>query len=186
MTRLRLGWLPLGFSLAAFALSLGRCGGATVSGTQRDGSTATSSGAGGSTGGSSGTGGPGGSSGTSRDGGLTDGSPGGASSGTCTPQCATALSCCSGHCVNAANDPQNCGACGNVCGGSTPFCLGQCMATPCKLDAGACGGESCCGYGCCGQGQLCCLVVGPGAPQPKCYALQDGQATCPIGCPLCM
>jgi hypothetical protein len=40
-------------------------------------------------------------------------------------------SCCSGVCSYLATDPNNCGACGNVCPADAPYCLrGACAACP--------------------------------------------------------
>jgi hypothetical protein len=98
--------------------------------------------------------------------------------------CAMGLTCCGGRCVNAFNDPHNCGDCGVVCTGATAYCEGQCIATPCDQEAGACGSNSCCGAQCCDRGQLCCLS-GAGAPQAQCYSLRAGETTCPQGCVMC-
>ncbi len=108
------------------------------------------------------------------------------SDGGCGPNagCAMGLTCCSGQCVNLANDPHNCGACGLMCSGAAAYCQGQCTAAPCALEAGACGANSCCTDQCCGQGQLCCLS-GAGPPIPACYSLKPGETTCPLGCALC-
>jgi hypothetical protein len=39
------------------------------------------------------------------------------------------LRCCDGTCVDVTNDANNCGGCGVVCSGSTPFCVaGRCTA----------------------------------------------------------
>ena len=82
--------------------------------------------------------------------------------------CFNGLSCCGGACVNLANDPLNCGACGVTCSGDTSMCNNGCVKPTC---APACTGS-----------QICCLVnrAGP-APPPACY---DGP-TCPVGCPFC-
>jgi hypothetical protein len=37
--------------------------------------------------------------------------------------CATGTVCCNGSCTSLNSDPNNCGACGNVCGGSSPVCI---------------------------------------------------------------
>ena len=43
--------------------------------------------------------------------------------------CATGTACCNGTCTAVNSDPNNCGACGNVCAGSTPICnQGTCSA----------------------------------------------------------
>ena len=48
--------------------------------------------------------------------------------------CPAADRCCDGECFNLMSDPNNCGSCGNQCGGETPFCLnGGC--SECATDA---------------------------------------------------
>jgi hypothetical protein len=45
--------------------------------------------------------------------------------------CAASADCCSGTCTSVNSDPQNCGACGNVCAAGA-FCVnGICNAGPC-------------------------------------------------------
>jgi hypothetical protein len=108
---------------------------------------------------------------------------GGGDGGTmpCNPACTGNLTCCNGMCVNAANDPYNCGACGTKCVGMKPYCDGTCQALPtCMADGGMCpggagGGGVCCGDTCCMIYELCCKI-GNG---PKCYAPSMGQTTCP-------
>lgn len=130
---------------------------------------------GGTAGGSGGTGGTGGSGGS------------GGGGASCSPACGTSRTCCSGRCVNTANDLANCGGCGVVCSGATPYCGGSCQAAPCEIDAGTCGsGGRCCGASCCAAGQLCCDLQGPVSGPASCYTPTAGQATCPQGCaPLC-
>ena len=96
--------------------------------------------------------------------------------GTCGSYacCPTSAACCNGTCTSVNSDANNCGACGNVCGGSTPYCIqGACRecwigGTKCSdgcrsllwdvANCGACGyqcdyGLSCV-YGTCqGQGE---------------------------------
>jgi hypothetical protein len=102
--------------------------------------------------------------------------------------CESFFQCCGSECVNFDNDPFNCGGCGNVCGGATPYCAGgKCQTPPCLTpDAGTCAASAglCCGVTCCGQGQLCCELDGPviGA---FCYMPTPQQPTCPRGCPVC-
>ena len=104
--------------------------------------------------------------------------------GGCTPACPFGLTCCSGKCVNTTNDINHCGACGNRCTGTRPFCNGQQCSTPPCEGVGCIGMKFCCGTACCDEGALCCEVQGPGPSSgPRCYAPVDG--TCPIGCPLC-
>src|SRR5262249_4042122 len=43
-------------------------------------------------------------------------------SGLCTYDCVAGAVDCDGTCTFLESDPDNCGACGNICGGSTPYC----------------------------------------------------------------
>jgi hypothetical protein len=151
---------------AALASGSSYCGGSTVPEGASDASTSGSRGS---------------SDAASSSDGAGNSSDGGCRSGA---DCAMGLTCCGGQCVNAYNDPHNCGGCGVTCAGMKSFCEGQCIVPPCSMDAGACGSGTCCGTQCCGQGELCC-ISGAGEPIPQCYALQNGQTTCPVGCPLC-
>ncbi len=55
--------------------------------------------------------------------------------------CPTSETCCDGVCSNMSSDQHNCGACGNVCGGSTPYCnQGACGNGGCGLGDTYCGG----------------------------------------------
>lgn len=114
----------------------------------------------------------------------------GPATNVCTPACGEGRTCCGGTCVNANNDPKNCGACGTVCSGAAPLCEGgTCKAPPCNVDGGSCaGGALCCGASCCGAGQLCCSVEGPvGGLPPECFTPTGSQSTCPQGCsPQCV
>jgi len=56
--------------------------------------------------------------------------------------CPTSTACCNGTCTTVSSDPQNCGACGDVCASPTPQC-----------NQGTCGG---CVPGGCFGGQACC------------------------------
>lgn len=107
---------------------------------------------------------------------------GGSSGADCEPGCQIGISCCDGECVNLANDINNCGACGVVCEGDSPYCAGStCEVAPCTGDS--CGaGETCCGSECCGAGELCCLV-NQGPSVLGCFEPVNG--TCPQGCPNC-
>lgn len=95
------------------------------------------------------------------------------------------LTCCDGFCVNTANDVLNCGRCGNVCPGATPYCMGTTCAPnpPCTLVGATCPvGETCCGAACCTSGELCCTVtIGPTVT--RCFTPVNG--TCPTGCINC-
>ena len=54
--------------------------------------------------------------------------------------CATGAACCNGTCTSVNSDPNNCGACANVCGGSTPYCnRGTCGG--CAPGTALCGGQ---------------------------------------------
>jgi hypothetical protein len=99
--------------------------------------------------------------------------------------CGEGRECCGDHCVNPANDPQNCGKCGVVCSAGTMCSGGQCVMPPCS--ATGCGaGEQCCGSSCCGAGTLCCDPQGPLDREPQCLTPNE-QGTCPTGCaPLCI
>jgi hypothetical protein len=125
---------------------------------------------GGGAGGGGGTGGGGAGGGGGGTGGSIDmaGGP-----HLCTVLCVLGLTCCGNNqCVNVQNDIHNCGGCGVVCSGATPFCDGtKCAPSPCSP---ACAG-----------GQLCCVVNGPGPPPPPTCTAPNDAGTCPIGCPLC-
>lgn len=108
----------------------------------------------------------------------------------CSPVCGTARACCDGRCVNTANDPFNCGGCGVVCSGVTPFCNGNgaCRERPCTADAGTCAaGTTCCGDRCCGATEICCNPQGPLDLGPACVTAVGTPPSCPQGCaPLCI
>ena len=54
-------------------------------------------------------------------------------SGTCVYNCVAGAIRCNGTCTSVGFDPDNCGACGSVCGGSTPYCTdGICTETYCN------------------------------------------------------
>jgi hypothetical protein len=132
---------------------------------------------------SGGSGGIAGSGGSSASGG-TSGSGGGAG---CEPACTFGLTCCSGRCVNTANDILNCGSCGLTCNQLNPHCLsGKCDVPVCFGGIGCIGEQVCCGDVCCGggTGKICCDIQGPGpSTGPRCVDPVNG--TCPIGCPGC-
>jgi hypothetical protein len=103
-----------------------------------------------------------------------------------TSGCQLGLTCCAGTCVNTANDPYNCGACGNTCAAYPPFCSGVCEPAPCFNGAPPPPGGFCCGQQFCTLGQLCCDVQGPGpSTGPVCFTPTAMQWTCPVGCPSC-
>lgn len=63
-------------------------------------------------------------------------------SGAYQCQCQPGLQACGNSCVDLQSDAANCGTCGNVCGGDTPYCsLGACSAT-------CAGGTTACGFSC--------------------------------------
>ena len=152
-----------------------------------DDSTDTSGSGGSATAGSS-SGGNG--TGASATGGTATGGTGGSPAGTgglqdCSPACAGGLVCCNGVCVNEGNDIKNCGSCGTVCEGASPFCdNGTCGDPPCDSTTVCAGTTTCCGSECCDLGMLCCVVpAGPVGP-PECVAPND-RGTCEPGCPEC-
>jgi hypothetical protein len=116
---------------------------------------------------------PGGGGGAGGGGGT--GGSGGGEMGTrpCAIFCEAELTCCDNQCVNTRNDIRNCGGCGIVCDGPSPYCDGtRCAPAPCSP---ACSG-----------GQLCCQVNGPGPSRPPSCVPPTDAGTCPIGCPLCV
>ncbi len=141
--------------------------------------------------GGSGTGGSKSSTGTqvTSGGGIQQGTVA-ASTGTamgCNPACGVGLTCCSGKCINPANDVLNCGTCTHKCDGAHPFCNGgTCGMPPCTQPGPMCpGGGFCCGNQCCGAYQLCCNVqMGGPSGGPACTAPVNG--SCPVGCPGCV
>jgi hypothetical protein len=156
--------------------ALWHCGGATFVGEGSDASTDSSGG---------------GDSGAMNDGGggneagHADG--GGDSSATCSPACGFGRECCSGACVNLDNNPDNCGACGTHCTGSTPYCDGTCKPIPCGRDGGTCSNGTCCGSDCCAPNQICCKSEGPQSGPPVCFTPAGSDTTCPAGCaPQCV
>jgi hypothetical protein len=74
--------------------------------------------------------------------------------------CPTGKACCNGTCTAVNSDPDNCGACGNVCPASAPICnQGACYDCPpgtnFMWDSGNCGG---CGN-VCPEGTACAWGV---------------------------
>lgn len=164
------------------SMSLG-CGGSTSPGTDQQDAASEAAAGGPGSGGAAGSGG----TATGGAGGGGGGAAGTSDAGSCSPACGVGRTCCSGKCVNPANDPTNCGSCGTRCEGSTPFCGGTCTAPPCTRAAACTGSALCCGTDCCAQGQLCCDPQGPLDRSPVCYTPTAEQPTCPQGCaPLCI
>ncbi len=127
-------------------------------------------GGGSQTGGNGGSGGLGGTSSSS--------SSGGGSCGFCD------FVCCGETCTNLDNDINNCGACGQKCDATQPYCdNGVCTVPPCN--GPLCGpGGTCCGSNCCAPGELCCSVPGPVGVILGCHA-PNTNGTCPAGCTSC-
>ncbi len=104
------------------------------------------------------------------DGSTADAAKDGPTGGGCT--CQTGRMCCNAKCVNTDNDPQNCGGCGLICSGTTPYCDGVCKVSPCMPR--------------CMQGQICCKDEGPVSTGAMCFTPTVQEPTCPQGCaPLC-
>src|SRR5262245_36051147 len=87
--------------------------------------------------------------------------------GQCTYQCVDGAVDCGGGCTPLGADPYNCGACGNVCPASAPFCdFGTCVCPgtvrggECvdvlsdRRNCGGCGQD--CGAGFVCAGGICC------------------------------
>ena len=110
---------------------------------------------------------------------------GGTAATGCDPvTCAAPFQCCGETCANLQNDIKNCGACGTVCPGATPYCdKGTCGTPPC-LGGTMCPGTLCCGLRCCTAGQICCEIPGPIETLPTCVTPNDS-GTCPTGCTTC-
>lgn len=171
--------------LATLVLGFGTVSGCGGSSRSHDDAHAGTTGAGSTSGGSSsgaGAGMSGGSGGESAgQAGTSVGGAGGVPAACAT--CGVERSCCDDHCVNLANDPLNCGRCGQECSASQYCTAGECVAKPC--DATCADSASCCGSECCTAGQLCCDPQGPIETGARCVAPSDTN-TCPMGCaPLC-
>jgi hypothetical protein len=168
----------------------GTAGTATTGGSGACGAPA-SGGAAGSVG-EGGEGGAGATSGGTAQGGSgaasgAGGQGGAAGAGTCAEPCPTLTpECCGSRCVDTSNDPQNCGRCGNVCEGDTPYCApgGNCEALPCE-GASCDAAQTCCGDQCCEAGQLCCWRTAGCCTINLCHTPTAEQPTCPDSCRLC-
>ena len=157
--------------------SSGGAGGQSASGSAGVGASAAHGGVAGLAGGGAG-GSAGAVAGSSGLGGLTAGAGG----ATCGANCG--FECCGPECINTGNDINNCGACGTVCPGPSPFCNnGKCDKAPCQGVTCA-GTATCCEAECCKPGELCC-TVNAGASRTACTAPTD-KGTCPLGCAQCV
>ena len=131
--------------------------------------------------GQSGTSGSGASAGIDASAGL-GGAAAGAGGSTCGANCG--FKCCGPECINTGNDINNCGTCGTVCTGPSPFCNnGKCEKAPCQ-DVTCIGTATCCEAECCKAGELCCNV-NAGASRTACTPATD-KGTCPLGCAQCV
>ena len=182
-------------SILALLFAVG-CGGTTQEGS---GGAPGASGAAGSTAGASGDHGGepaqggnagragGGSSGSGNGGAGASGASGASGSGAgAGPTCGTncGFKCCGPECVNTGNDINNCGTCGTVCPGPSPFCNnGKCDQAPCQ-GVTCTDTATCCETECCKSGELCCNV-NAGASRTACTPATD-KGTCPLGCAQCV
>lgn len=111
----------------------------------------------------------------------------------CNGVCCTETSCCNDQCVNIETDPNNCGACGNVCtGGQTCqngacvcasgeiFCNSECVS---ESDPNNCGG---CGNVCTGCTQCTATSAGGGVAYQCTSGCPEGQecddGVCYVSC----
>jgi hypothetical protein len=77
------------------------------------------------------------------------------SAGSCTLNCGSGYTNCSGSCVDLSSDPYNCGSCGRPCASDEACSGGSCVCVPdCAL--AQCGPDGC-GYTCgtCETGMIC-------------------------------
>lgn len=142
---------------------------------------------------SAGMGGQAGGGTASSSGGSSGGSGGGSSASSSSASstgsgmgCGTCdFTCCGAACINLDNDINNCGECGVVCPGSSPYCnKGKCDVPPCN--GPLCGpGQTCCLSQCCAPGDLCCTIRGPVGDTTACSKPTES-GTCPTGCASCM
>ena len=77
--------------------------------------------------------------------------------GLCGNVCGGGQGCCNGTCKDLTADPQNCGACGNACPIGTECINGKCCQNPCPTLLGA---------ECCDTGQVCNPGIGCVTPPP--------------------
>jgi hypothetical protein len=160
--------------------------GAAGTGAGGRGGSGGATGAAGAAGSGAGRGGSGGAGGTA---GSSPGRGGAGGRDCATILCQQGRLCCDGACVNPANDPFNCGACGKVCPNDARYCAGgTCQRPECSPVIDCAPNATCCGNSCCTTGQLCCEQQGPvsGGP-PTCHTPTPEQPSCPQGCaPLCI
>ena len=72
--------------------------------------------------------------------------------------CSAGTVCCNGTCTSMNSDPHNCGACGIICAGQTPYCnQGTCVGCPAGTTncGGSCIDTNWDGFNCGGCGIRC-------------------------------
>ena len=113
--------------------------------------------------------------------------------GRCQYVCAEGAVYCDGICTFLGWNPDNCGACGNVCGGAAPFCFEGACRTCEELGGTHCGGECdnllndpyncgacgqvCSGFESCAGGvcqRTCIPDCGPGSTHGEGWCGDDG------------
>jgi len=85
--------------------------------------------------------------------------------------------CGGASCASLADDPENCGDCGNACGGGTPYCSGgRCASVMCPAGSADCNGEP-------GDGCETALdsVAGCGSCDVSCGPYDNASAACSAG-----
>ena len=100
--------------------------------------------------------------------------------GECVYDCVAGAVDCDGTCSYLGWDPANCGTCGNLCGGSTPYCnQGTCTACPPgqTLCTGSCVDLAFDGANCGACGNVCDEWT-PVCNQGTCIACQEGLTDC--------
>ena len=75
--------------------------------------------------------------------------------GQCTYWCVDGAVDCGGFCTSLAEDPYNCGACGNACDASAPYCDGGACRCPGTVCDGVCVDVLSDRLNCGGCGQVC-------------------------------
>ena len=88
--------------------------------------------------------------------------------------------------MNALNDFDNCGKCGNKCPGPNPYCHKGVCGTPTCSTTGCPGSEECCGAQCCSGGQICCDAYGPVMSGNPVCTPPTSTGGCPAGCTGCV